>query len=150
MERMDRNSVPQDAKRYKCVGCGFEMALEPDGICYTCRLIAEADAAGATPEQIARNSQLLGGSKACAICAGHGVDNAWGDPVPCPNCRPEEWRTFNALTTRPRRPNEMRLLDNLDPEARRLAREQAERLGVSVAEAVRLALREAAEREGLV
>jgi hypothetical protein len=44
----------------------------------------------------------------------------------------------------------MRLLDNLDPEARRLAREQAERRGVSVAEAVRLALREAAEREGLV
>jgi hypothetical protein len=43
----------------------------------------------------------------------------------------------------------MRILDSLDHESRRLAREQAARLGVSVAEAVRLALREAAEREGL-
>jgi hypothetical protein len=147
MKRMDKHSVPQ---LYRCVSCGFETAFEPDGICYNCHLIAEADAAGATPEQIARNAELLGGGPTCAICNGKGVDRAWGDPVPCPNCRPEEWRTFNALTTRPRRPNEMRLLDNLDPEARRLARDQAEKLGVSVAEAVLLALREAAEREGLV
>jgi hypothetical protein len=146
--RMDRNSVPQE--RFRCVGCGFETATEPDGICYTCRLIAEADAAGATPEQIARNSELLGGGPTCAICNGRGVDRGWGDPVPCPNCRPEEWRTFNALTTRHLRKKADPLLDILDPDARRLAREQAERLGVSVAEAVLLALREAAEREGLI
>jgi hypothetical protein len=124
--------------------------LEPNGVCYTCILIAEADAAGATPEQIAKNSRLLGGAHTCAICNGKGVDGAWGDPVPCPNCRPEEWRTYNALTTRHLRKKADPLLDLLDPETRRLAREHAARRGVSVAEAVRLALREAAEREGLV
>jgi hypothetical protein len=125
------------------------VALEPDGVCYTCELIAEADAAGATPQQIARNAELLGGGPTCAICNGKGVDRAWGDPVPCPNCRPEEWRTYNALTTRHLRRKADPVLDVLDPETRQLAQAQAAKLGVPAAEAIRLALREAANKENL-
>jgi hypothetical protein len=152
---MNGSSVPQIDEFHKCVGCGFRIAREEGALCHTCRLIAEADLAEATPEQITKNCEMLGGVKGCNICAGKGVDYTWDNPIPCPNCHFAEWQSFNAL--RNRRPTrkidpratEQAILDTLGRDAYELAKELAARRGVSIDEAVTTALIEAAKREGL-